>query len=517
MRRRRLNDPDPIPTKTPKTRRSNGAGGLKQHPTSGMWIARFTDSNGRRVQRSTRTTNRRAAERVLAKLTADVALRLGGVVTPEMDDQRDRAKQAVGKLVDDYAAHLHGTASGRHAAEQIRRITTTFQTAKIVRWADLTPDRVERTLKQLADELGWAPSTGNAWLVAVKGFTRWVLQRRRADVDPLACLKRLKTIRTEHRRSLTGEEAARLVAAAETGETAIGRTNPGRAHFRKTGEELAGGVRWSMTGPERACLYAVALDTAQRRSALGRLTVADVDLTGATVRVKAKANTKSRETLNLPLRAETVERLRVHVADRLPTVPVFNLPADHEAADLVRDDLAEARGRWIAEGDTAEDRADRAGSDFLADIDTEGRRVDFHCLRATCASLLAASGATLATIARVTGHSTATETLQRHYLKSDAGQVRAAVDALPPLRLTGTDSHQPWPQGSPKGSPTAVRSGGGPWCPVRSEAETAQRPGMQNVPTNTGKTALTRGQDGDSGSAPSRTRTLDPLIKSQLL
>ncbi len=500
MRRRVLKEtePDPTPKAAPKTRRSNGSGGLRKDPASGYWIARYSDHSGKRCQRSTGTGSRQVAERFLAKRIEEVALRAGGLVTDAMVDTKDRAQQPVAKLVDDYAAYLADTASPKHAGEQLRRVREINLTAKINRWADVTADRVEGTLRTMADASGWKPSTRNAWLTAYRGWTRWLVQRRRVDRDPTDTIPKAKSVRTDYRRSLTGEEAARLVQAAEGGETMTGRTRRGRFHFERTGEELEGEVKWSMTGEERAALYATGLDCGQRLSALRRLTVADLDFDAATVRIKAVVNSKSRETLVLPLRDATVTRLRGHVAGKHPKAPVFALPPAEKTAEVFRRDLAVARAKWVAEAPTPEDRLKRGDSGFLAETDEDDRRLDFHSLRVSCASLLAEAGASVTTIAKVTGHSTATQTLQRHYLKSDAAGLRAAVDSLPELKMTGTDADQPWPQGSPKGSPIAVRSGDGQCGPVGSVAGTAERSGMQNVLPTKGKTALTRGQDGSS-------------------
>ena len=42
---------------------------------------------------------------------------------------------------------------------------------------------------------------------------------------------------------------------------------------------------------------------------------------------------------------------------------------------MIRADMEAARATWIAEGATAKERAKRAESDFLADVDAEAREV----------------------------------------------------------------------------------------------------------------------------------------------
>jgi len=137
-------------------------------------------------------------------------------------------------------------------------------------------------------------------VVRVKSFGKWLVERERLGRNSAAALRSRTPEYREHRRALRPDGAARLVAAAEAGKTMMSRTRGGRRV-----------LRWRLTGPQRALLYRFALETAMRRSALERLTVADLDLDldldleAPTVTVRPKANTKSRRPLTIPLRAET--------------------------------------------------------------------------------------------------------------------------------------------------------------------------------------------------------------------
>ena len=57
-----------------KRRRGNGQGTLYRRTDHGPWLAAWYDHNDKRVERSTRTTDKAAAERILAKRVTDVAL-----------------------------------------------------------------------------------------------------------------------------------------------------------------------------------------------------------------------------------------------------------------------------------------------------------------------------------------------------------------------------------------------------------------------------------------------------------
>ena len=60
--------------------------------------------------------------------------------------------------------------------------------------------------------------------------------------------------------------------------------------------------------------------------------------------------------------------------------------------EMLRTDLDAARQKWIRDADTDAERQKREESSFLAVYDDAGRVVGFHALRASFASLLAASG-----------------------------------------------------------------------------------------------------------------------------
>ncbi len=287
---------------------------------------------------------------------------------------------------------------------------------------------MERALARIAKDEQLSPQTRNDYLTAAKMFANWMVKQKRAARNPIAAVEPLEPDDREHRRALEPDEAARLIAAAEAGPT-------------MTGHDRGGNVRWEMTGQARTALYRLACETGLRRGAIARLSVGDFD-TGkeSSVTVQPKANTKNRKLMTIPLRRQTADILREHLRGRLPAAPAFDMPAKWETADMLRADLGAARAVWIAEGATAEDRAKRAQGDFLAVVDAEARRIDFHALRTTCGTWLDQAGVALSVAKRVTGH-TSERTLQRHYHRATDNQTRRAIEALPlvKLRATGTD------------------------------------------------------------------------------
>jgi integrase len=302
--------------------------------------------------------------------------------------------------------------------QRIRRIV---DVAGINTWLDMQPSAVEDALAKImaADEL--TPQTRNDYLTACNMFANWMVKKKRTSFNPIVeNIEHLEVDEREHRRSLDPEEAARLFAAADAGAAMLGR-------------DRSGNVRWEMTGPTRAVLYRLACETGLRRGAIERLEVGDID-TGSdpNVIIRGVRNTKEKKNRKIPLRRVAADLLRRHFADKLPAAKAFNMPAKWETADMVRADLEAARAAWISAGPTPEDRSKRARSDFLAPVDAEGRRLDFHAMRTTCASWLDHAGVASSVAKRVTGHRNE-KTLERHYQRSNFDQARRAVNSMPDL------------------------------------------------------------------------------------
>ncbi len=97
---------------------------------------------------------------------------------------------------------------------------------------------------------------------------------------------------------------------------------------------------------------------------------------------------------------------------------------------MLRDDLDEARRRWLDEAATDAERQQREWSDFLKHIDADGRVLDFHGTRHTYISGIVAGGASVKTCQELARHSTPTLTIGR-YSHARLHDLTAALDALP--------------------------------------------------------------------------------------
>ncbi len=190
------------------------------------------------------------------------------------------------------------------------------------------------------------------------------------------------------RRALSIDELRRLLDAAKDGPVVLG-----------------------MPGAARAMLYKLAAETGLRDRELSKLTAVSFMLDGQqpVVRVRAAYSKRRRED-ELPLRLDTATQLRDYLSGKASGEKAFDMPSGRLAAMIRRDLKA-------------------AGIEY---VDASGLYADFHSLRHTCGSLLAAAGAHPKVAQMIMRHSDINMTMSR-YTHVLADQAKAAVAALPKL------------------------------------------------------------------------------------
>jgi len=303
-------------------------------------------------------------------------------------------------------------------------------------WSDISASKVMSHLDGLradkADDKGntipgISAQTFNFYLAAFKQFCRWMVKDGRASESPVAHLDGLnvKTDRRHDRRAMDVEEIRWLLDTTRNGPE-----------------------RYGMAAQERATLYRLAVETGLRAGELASLTRASFALDGdkPTVTVAAAYSKHRREDV-LPLRPDTAADLRAFLACKLPDALAFNLPKHRPLSEVLRDDLDDARAAWLKDAPTPQDRKAREESRFLCYSDSVGRVADFHSLRHTTGSWLAAAGVHPKVAQAVMRHSDINLTMSR-YTHVFRGQESDAVAALPDLskpvrksaKATGTDN-----------------------------------------------------------------------------
>ena len=407
--------------------------------------------------------------------------------------------------------------TGRHLGELESRLTRIVDATGWQRLRDITLDRLQAALADVADAKKSAAkkqgrerlsnATLNAYRSAWKAFTRWAHRTGRTAADPLAQMPKWKVdgFRVHKRRALTHDEFTRLLHATEVGPVIQG-----------------------ISGEDRAILYLLAVTTGLRRGELASLTRASFRLDAKPPVVEIEAvRAKNRRTALQPLVADTVERLRGWLACRDLRVPLWVLPDG--MAEVIAEDLKAAK---------------------VPIKDEMGAVADFHALRHTFGTWLALAGVTTQAAQRLMRHSTMDLTLKYYTHLAPADLSQAQEKAMPQMNRIDPTAAATAPSTEIPRAPEASESASGAsgagaegdsisgtdcariarecstqCAPVQrhegDDCATAPDGGASKPLTFEGDTGADAPQcdamQPDDENAPSRTRTWNPLIKSQLL
>ena len=258
------------------------------------------------------------------------------------------------------------------------------------RFNDLDAETVEAWLHEQVQIKKMKETTRNQYRASLVVFANWMKRSKRVGMNPVEGIEKLNAERERRRRALTVDELTRLLTATQTAPDI-----------------------YRVSGADRVLLYWTAAETGLRANELRNLTRQSFDLDGPRATVTAEwRTTKNRKRATLPIRsAELVRRLRERFAMMLPDAPVFTVP--QRTAEMIRNDL------------------ERAG---INPVDAQGRVVDFHALRNTCATNLARGGATPAEAQAHLRHADPTLTMNI-YTQLEDEEKAAAVDHLPDLHI----------------------------------------------------------------------------------
>jgi integrase len=324
-----------------------------------------------------------------------------------LDTKRAAAGKSLSEHLEDFKkAILAKGSTKKHATQTISRVKRIFDECKFKTWTDISASKVQyavsglrkyvKTKAGLKDLGEISAQTYNHYLKHVKEFCKWMVDDRRASESPV---KHLQTIsvsadRRHDRRSLEADEIRRLLEATK-----------------------AAPKRFGMDGHQRALLYRLAVETGLRRDELKSLKKSSFDFENYTVTVEA-AYSKNRRQSTLPLRKDTAAELRSVVAGKLPNAQVFKVP--EKTANMLKADL-EAVG--------------------IPYVDDAGRYADFHALRHSTGSLLAASGVHPKVVQSIMRHSDINMTMSR-YTHIFRGQESEAVAGLPDFSLPSKEKQK---------------------------------------------------------------------------
>ncbi len=381
------------------------------------YIADWTDHEGKRCTKSTKTSDKAAAERIAAKWEAAAALRRDGVIDPREDRYSHEARRPIKEHLENFLTDLAARDnSAQHVSETRYKCEAVIAHAKAKYISDLTAPAVQKAIAAIRDNVGGESrglTTCNHYLTAIKGLTRWLTREAKViREDQLECLKKFnaETDRRHIRRVFTADEMTTLLVSTRK------RTDQSHA----------------LDGETRAVVYQLANGTGYRGSELRELTPASfqlTDLDNATVTAKAGC-VKNRKLAVQPISRALAETLKAWLVGKAKGKFVFQgLPK--KLCRMLKADLKAARAEWLkaAEDDKAEHKR-RQASDFLKYKNAEGEVIDFHAYRHTYITNVIDSGASVKVAQELARHSTPTLTIGR-YGHTRIADLRAAVSALP--------------------------------------------------------------------------------------
>ncbi len=332
-----------------------------------------------------------------------------------LDAKRMAAVKPLSAHLEDFAQSILAKGATAQHGQQIKsRVRRVIEGCKFTYWTDISASKVERFVADLrSSEIG--AQTSNYYLKDLKQFCKWMVQDGRASESPVAHLKTVRVFKSDlrhDRRALEPHEIGCLLEAT-----------------------LVAPERYYMTGYQRYWLYRLAIETGLRRNELRSLKRSSFDLEKATVTLEA-AFSKNRQESILSLKPQTAAELGDFLKGKLPEARAFN-KITNRTADMLKADLADAK---------------------IPYVDKAGRYLDFHSLRHTTGSLLAAAGVHPKVAQSIMRHSDINLTMSR-YTHIFRGQESEAIGKLPDLSptnknraqvATGTDGRSVLPSGLPK-------------------------------------------------------------------
>jgi integrase len=312
-------------------------------------------------------------------------------------DASDLARP-VTELVELYRDHLRRSGSGeKHVRLTGNCLLKVLDKAKLDTAADLLTPGAKLRVESVVASLGLSAVTKKYYLRDLKSFTTWLHQE--AEVlpkNPFDWSRRRggKASRTEAprraRSPLSPEQLAKLLDSTRSSSR----------------------VYRGLSGIARSCLYATAAGTGLRCGELASLTINSFDLESpATVSIRAD-KAKSGKADTLPLPPGVVIVLREYLAGRSMKELAWPGSWHERAAEMIRDDLAEA------------------GLDYSTDVNGVKQYSDFHALRHFFTTQLVAAGASVKTAQRLARHSTPILTIGT-YSHTNANELAAVSARLP--------------------------------------------------------------------------------------
>lgn len=386
--------------------RSKNTGSLFKRIPTGPWVAAWYDHTGKRRVRSTKTTDKATAERIVRQWIADAALRREGIIDPALDRFALEGRRPLSQHIEAYITHCrHAGQSAHHIIQKRRHLERLASGVRVERLVDLTVDALERHLAGMKDQ-GLSARSINFARQIILAFASWCQRTGRLQANVLKVVPKQDEGRDRRhvRRPLTEEELGRLIEVA-----------------RHRG---------------RGCWYLCAALAGLRKGDMKNLLWKDIDFRQNTITI---ACGKAHRTDVLPMHPQLADALRKRqvAALALPTAKVF--PQVVTDATRLRDFLRAGLARRVPIPNATEKfvqykyRRRRRPTTKIVTEDAEGRVIDLHALRTTLGTQLARAGVAPQIAQRIMRHSDYRTTL-KHYTVLGLADTSAAVARLPSIQ-----------------------------------------------------------------------------------
>ncbi len=357
------------------------------------WYAEWFDHTGKRISCSTRTTDKRSAERIAGKWEADAALRRENVIDPRLEQLAQQGERSIKDHLQDFRASLDSANRTvkyiDHVVGVIKKIASA---AGFVSVRDISADAVNRYASELRRTR--STRTVQSHLGAMTQFTHWLTRTHKLPFDPLSSVRKPNphSDRKRERRMVLPSEWIWLKSTTEGSPK-----------------------RFQMTGFERVALYDLAIQTGLRAAELRSLRRSsfqfDVEQPYVVCYAKSTKNRKTCRQFIQPELARTLEQL---FADQSTGEPAFTLPTKWRMAAMIRKDAETARLAYLEAAKDDPNEFERRQKDQFLQLKTEDGELDFHSLRHSCGAWLAQTGAHPKAIQSIMRHSSITLTMDQY-------------------------------------------------------------------------------------------------------
>ena len=371
------------------------------------WMISYTDENCQR-QTITGSTDKGVTEEIARAKEAEVCRRKHGLSNAIDDRYHQHGTRTAEEHFKEYIQHCnHIGMSADTIALKESHVNSVLDYTGGVRLIDIEPNSVEAFLRTLRDN-NKSARTINHYRADIVAFLNWCVKTGRLRHNPLSIIPKLNEDedRRRIRRALTQEELSWLLAIAVEQD----KNNKNRFTHRYP-------------------IYLTAAMTGLRRSELEQLTWSDIDLENLAIRVRVEVSKAKREDW-IPLHKQVSETLlRIRPENPDPNSKVFETVP--KILTFYKD-LARARAKWISQAQNDTQLKQREKSDFLKQIDSQGRVIDMHAMRTTLGTNLALQGVTPQLAQKIMRHSDYKTTLA-HYTVLGLVDTNKAVNTLPAI------------------------------------------------------------------------------------